>query len=519
MVSVLIPTYNRPRYLSEALASVSHQRYRNLQVIVVNDGGEDVSDVVNSFGDRRVTFVNRKENRGLPFTLNEALGRAQGKYVCYLGDDDLYYPNHVSTLVNALENRTDCQVAYSDLYKAYCKVMPDNSRLVLSKVVEVSRDFDRFLMLYFNHALHVSVMHRRDLVEKTGPYNEELSVLIDWDMTRRLAFFSDFHHVYEITGEFYSPVDECDRISVRQRTDRNKYFKNVLTIRTTRPGKPWPKIKDMSIILTTDRLDKQTGKTLELIWWYTFYPYKLYLPLPQVDLGRLRAKVPNMVCVPVDSLASESRRIDAVLAGCEGEYITIVPSGFNVREMWVEDSLYALINSSVSGEGFELEGSTDRLWAAVLRKSDLQRARNRFPNLPIRDSLKAAGIVLRRLRPDQILFQFDQLLQEAKQTEKDGDCAKAAEMFEYIAGRYQNELWMNALAAGAFLKAGNYARAGELSCEVNRQRPTVDTLLLEAKVRREEKNYKPAIELLERAEQILEGKELLWAAHREVPVL
>ena len=166
LVSVLIPTFNRPRYLSESLASSLRQSYRNLQVIVINDGGEDVSNIVNSFDDPRVTFINRKENRGKAFSLNEALAEARGKYVAYLDDDDLYYPHHIETLVDALENQTTCSVAYSDLYKAYCQVMPDGSRQILSKVVEVSRDFDRLFMLYFNHALHVSLMHRLDLIEK-----------------------------------------------------------------------------------------------------------------------------------------------------------------------------------------------------------------------------------------------------------------------------------------------------------------------------------------------------------------
>ncbi|MHC4322638.1 MAG: glycosyltransferase family 2 protein [Planctomycetota bacterium] len=226
VVSVIVPTFNRPQYFSRALASVLQQSYRNLQVIAVNDGGEDVGDIINSFGDPRLIFINRKENRGKPYSLNEALNRADGKYVAYLDDDDLYYPNHIETLVNALEFQTDCQVAYSDFYKAYCRVSSDGSRQVLSKVVEVSRDFDRFFMLHFNHVLHVCLMHRRDLIEKTGPYNEQLNVLIDWDMTRRLVFFSDFHHVCEITGEYYHPEGESDRISIQRRKDKNQYMKH-----------------------------------------------------------------------------------------------------------------------------------------------------------------------------------------------------------------------------------------------------------------------------------------------------
>ncbi|MHC4460045.1 MAG: tetratricopeptide repeat-containing glycosyltransferase [Planctomycetota bacterium] len=510
IVSVLIPTYNRRRYLPVALSSVVHQDYNNLEIFVIRDGGEDVCDVVSSFDDPRIIFINRKENRGLPFTLNEALVRAQGKYVCYLGDDDRYYPHHVSTLVDVLENQDECQVAYSDLYKAYCNVMPDGSRKILGKVVKITRDFDRFFMLYFNHVLHVSLMHRRDLIEKTGLYNENLNVLIDWDMTRRLVFFSDFQHVYEITGEFYTPVDGSDRISIQRRKDRNEYFRNVLAIQSTRPPKPWTKIKDMSIIFTTDRLNQQARKTIGSIWRDTFFPHKVYLPLPRANLDRLNTNMPNLIRVPVNPLASETERIDASLARCDGEYVAIVPSGFAIREFWVENSLHALINNSVGGEGFELEGSTDKLWAAVLRRSDLQYARRGFPNLSVWKSLKAAGISIRHPSSEELPFQFDNLLGEAQLAEINGNWAQAARMFEYIADNHQNELLMKTRAAKAFFKAGDHARSAELSCEVNQQRPTVDTLLLEAKVKRENIFFESAIELLRRAEQILEGKELLW---------
>ena len=510
VVTVLVPTFNRRRYLAGALASVLRQSYRNLQIIVINDGGEDVSDIVNSFGDERLIFIDRKENRGKAHSLNEALLRAEGKYVAYLDDDDLYYPNHIETLLDALENNSDCQVAYSDLYKVYCKVCSDGSRKVLSKVVEISRDFDRFFMLYYNHVLHVSLMHRRDLLEKTGLYNEDINVLIDWDITRRLVFFSDFHHVPEITGEFYQPDGDCDRISVQRRKNEKEYTRNILTIRTTRPAKPWTKLGDMSIIFTTDRLNKQVGTTLGSIWQRTFYPYEVYMPLPRSGFEKLDTDMPNIIPVLVNPLSSQVQRIDAALARCEGEYIAIVPSGFPMRKFWVEDSLHALVNSSVNNEGFELEDSTERLWAVVVRKNELQYARRSFPHLSVRESLNAAGIAIRRLQPEEIPFQFDQLLEKAKSAEKNGNWSKAAEMFEYIMEHYQNELWMKTLAAKASFKAGGHIRAAELSREVNRQRPTVDTLLLEAKVKREKNDFNSAINLLEKAEQILEGKELLW---------
>ena len=124
--------------------------------------------------------------------------------------------------------------------------------------------------------------------------------------------------------------------------------------------------------------------------------------------------------------------------------------------------------------------------------------------------MKAAGTVIRQLRPEEIPFQFDQLLGEAKLAEKNGNWSEAAKMFEYITEHHQNTLWMKTLAAKASFKAGCHIRANQLSREINQLRPTVDTLLLEAKVKHKEKDFNSAIKLLERAKQILEGKELLW---------
>jgi tetratricopeptide (TPR) repeat protein len=174
--------------------------------------------------------------------------------------------------------------------------------------------------------------------------------------------------------------------------------------------------------------------------------------------------------------------------------------------MWIEHPLYALINDSVNNEAFEPQGSTEQLWSVVVRKDQLANARKSFPNLSVKQSLQAAGIRSRKPTDEQRPFQFDMLLQQAELAEKNGDWAQAAQMFEYIAEHYQNELWMKTLAAKAFYKVGDHTKAVELSSEINQQRPTVDTLLLEAKVNREKKNFNTAIDLLRKAEQILARK-------------
>jgi len=512
LVSILLPTYNRRRYLPSALASAVDQSYTNIEIIVVRDGGEDVGDIVRSFNDPRIRYIDRDTNRGKAFSLNEALELAQGEYIAYLDDDDIFYPDHIQTLVDALERETDCLLAYTDLYRTYCRLRPQGQRDVLSKVLEVSRDFDRFVMLYFNHTLHVSLMHHRRLLEKTGPYNEQLEILIDWDFTRKAVFYTDFYHIPRLTGEYFSPLGPSDRISFRQRTDHASYLRNAMTIRSTRPPKPWPKLKDLAIVLLFDRFDAEAGRTITEIWRHTFYPYRLYLPLTDAEAARLNTDMPNLVIVPLERACGSLDRLDAALQRCDAELVAAVPANLPIEQFWLEDSLYALATGDSAVRGaFELEASTEHCWAVVATREDLQQARSAWPQLPLRQCLERVGVTIRRVLPEQIPFQLDQSLAQARLASQQGRWRKAAVIYQYAAGHYGNELWMNSLAAEALFHAGDHENALQLIRQVNAQRPTIQTLLLEARVHRLRKDFRAAIPLLEQAERILEGQTRVWA--------
>jgi glycosyltransferase involved in cell wall biosynthesis len=526
LVSVLISTYNRPRYVREAVGSILRQTYPNFEVILVRDGGKPVGDIVGEFGDRRLIFIDRDHNRGLPYSFNEALSRAKGRYIAYLGDDDIYYPNHLEVLVNTLDGQDRYQVAYTDLYKVNCRITAGGERVVLSKNVEISRDFSRMTMLRFNHTLHVSLMHDRMLLERAGGYNEELNVLVDWDLTRRLVFYTDFIHVPRITGEFYAPVPldpeqtcystpagDCDRISVKRRRDKGEFIRNMLTIRSTRPPKPWPKVEDVSLILLAERLDSVTEEALRDIWSHTFYPCQIYLPLPPEDLKRLRTVVPNILGVPVSAGAGRMQRLDMALKCCEGDYIAVVPGNFEIGSEdfpWIESALQPLMNCGDPNQAFELPASGERCRAVVFKREQLHRARSSYGHLPLAESVAAAGIRLRKPEIAEYPLQFDNLMTGAEEVEKQGDWRRAAEVFEYLTENYQNELWMKSRWANALYHAGQYERSAEIIGEVNSQRPTVSTLLMEARLQQKKEDFWQAVDLLQKAEQILEGTELAW---------
>ena len=109
LVSVIIPVYNVLPYLREALDSVINQTYKNLEILVVDDGSTDGSgDVCDEYlSDHRVIVIHQ-ENRGLSGARNTALDRMTGEYVAFLDSDDAFMPEMIEKMLEAMiRNRAD----------------------------------------------------------------------------------------------------------------------------------------------------------------------------------------------------------------------------------------------------------------------------------------------------------------------------------------------------------------------------------------------------------------------------
>jgi len=276
-VTVLTPTYNRPDYLPEAVRSVVNQRFTDWEMLVINDGGVDVADIVAEVGDERVTYLNRPQNRGKAACLNLGLERARGEYIAYLDDDDIWYPNHLGTLADVLDANPGIGAAYSDLYKTIVLPGEDGRRYPVEKRVDVCRDFNRMFMFHFNHTLHVSLMHRKEPALRAGGYDEDVRVLIDWNITRKLCFLCDFRHVQAVTGEYCVPLKNSDRISDVQRRDEERYKQNLRLIRGDLPPEPWPKVEKVAVVLPLERWDEPTLDVVRYLLDELHYPCRIVL--------------------------------------------------------------------------------------------------------------------------------------------------------------------------------------------------------------------------------------------------
>jgi glycosyltransferase involved in cell wall biosynthesis len=114
-VTIAIPVYNGADYMAEAIDSALSQTYRNIEVIVVNDGSNDggsTDDVARSYESRIRYFA--KENGGVASALNFAIREATGEYISWLSHDDVYYPDKIECQVNYLREHQVDSILYSD---------------------------------------------------------------------------------------------------------------------------------------------------------------------------------------------------------------------------------------------------------------------------------------------------------------------------------------------------------------------------------------------------------------------
>lgn len=92
LFSVIIPTYNRSRFLQQAVGSVVAQTVDDFEILVINDGGSEPEGLP---ADSRLRVITRPVNGGLAAARNTGLEAASGRYVTFLDDDDLYLPNRL----------------------------------------------------------------------------------------------------------------------------------------------------------------------------------------------------------------------------------------------------------------------------------------------------------------------------------------------------------------------------------------------------------------------------------------
>jgi len=201
-VSVILPTYNRADLLAEALSSVLAQTMPDFEVLVVNDGGpQDAEEVCQRANDNRVRYA-LITHSGLSGALNAGLEMARGGYIAYLDDDDLYKPNHLAVLLDAIEKWGREGVVYSDADRVTGERKSDGNWTWSEPMLSYREDFSCEKLIRQNFILDLSVLHPRKIALEVGGYHEGISYGINWEMWLKLSAKYPFKRIPTTTAIF-----------------------------------------------------------------------------------------------------------------------------------------------------------------------------------------------------------------------------------------------------------------------------------------------------------------------------
>jgi len=181
-VSVIIPTYNRKAFLPEAIDSVLNQTYRDIEIIVVDDGSTDgTGDLLKErYGDTIRYYY--KANGGCASARNAGIKISEGEYIAFLDSDDMFLPEKLEDQAAVLDSHRNVGLVYSDSYALAGKEMklshsirPDKNRLIALPL---------FMTTFLANG---SFLVRRECIEKAGYYSERLRYNEDTDFLLRIA--------------------------------------------------------------------------------------------------------------------------------------------------------------------------------------------------------------------------------------------------------------------------------------------------------------------------------------------
>lgn len=183
LVSVIVPCYNGEAYIAETLRSVLEQSLEELELIVLNDGSVDGSEVViQSFDDPRLLYVS-KSNSGVADTRNQGVELAGAPLIAFLDADDIYEPSNLQKKIDFLDEYPDIGLVHGDF-----EHFDASGPLKIERKAECVEDA-LHAILEFRTMVNgtLTAVMRKSLLQEAGGFDTRLSTAADRDLWIRIA--------------------------------------------------------------------------------------------------------------------------------------------------------------------------------------------------------------------------------------------------------------------------------------------------------------------------------------------
>ncbi|SEN39102.1 Glycosyltransferase involved in cell wall bisynthesis [Mesobacillus persicus] len=182
LISIVITTYNRLPLLAELVESLSRQTFRDFEVIIVNDCGENVDVVKTLYPELDINIIEMERNSKHVYARNKGVQHAKGEWIMLMDDDDLLVPTHIQRMV---QESDEVDLLYSDVEIVQFKIK-DHVRVAESRVL-FAYELDLEAMKKFSTFVPSGCLYRRVLHDAIGFFDPYVHNYWDWDFFLRVS--------------------------------------------------------------------------------------------------------------------------------------------------------------------------------------------------------------------------------------------------------------------------------------------------------------------------------------------
>ena len=222
ILSIILPTFNRGKYILDAIESIQAMSFKDWELIIVDDGSVDQTNIAISkcLVDERIHYFYNETNQGASFARNLGLQKSTGKYISYLDSDNTYTSSFMSPAIEFLEKNQNFDLVYGALLTS----SHGKKKQILFK------EFSRRQLLKGNYIDMSTIVHRRKLYELFGGFDESINRLDDWDLILKYTQNNDAKGL-DILAANYRSLDDL------RMTDNNLLGTNFVKVLSK-----WPPI-------------------------------------------------------------------------------------------------------------------------------------------------------------------------------------------------------------------------------------------------------------------------------------
>ena len=226
LVSIVIPTYNRASFLKECINSVLNQSYKNFEIIIIDDSTTDeIEKICNEYASK-LRYIRREFKGGISSAYNYAIKQLHGKWVKFLGDDNVLYKNFLEAMLDEVY-RKNHHLIYSDT-----EFIDDKGNSI---GFHLEKNYDNNYELAFALSRHMAfnfetLLINRSCFDTVGEFDTEFEVRLDQDWCLRACLAYDFHflHLPKVLLKFRVHREQASYIDLK---DAQKLKNQNITIK------------------------------------------------------------------------------------------------------------------------------------------------------------------------------------------------------------------------------------------------------------------------------------------------